>query len=326
MANQALSPLTRREFLERTALTIVAAGMFAGSLRRALAAAARPCRMTIDLVCGSIGVSANQAEAVELAARHGFQSVGADGAYLAGLSEARLADLKDRMKDRGLVFGAAGLPVEFRRDDASFKEGMNKLPRIADGLQRAGVTRVTTWLSPGHDQLTYRQNFQQHAERLREAARVLADRNLRLGLEYVGPKTSWSARRYPFIHTMAEMKELIAEIGTGNVGFLLDSWHWWHAGETAADILTLKAAEVVAVDLNDAPAGIPKDQQPDNHRELPCATGVIDVASFLNALNRIGFDGPVRAEPFNLALNQMDNDPACAAVAAALKKAFQLVT
>jgi sugar phosphate isomerase/epimerase len=46
---------------------------------------------------------------------------------------------------------------------------------------------------------------------------------LRLGLEYVGPKTSWSRGRFPFIQTMAEMKELIAEIECDNVGFTLDS-------------------------------------------------------------------------------------------------------
>ena len=33
----------------------------------------------------------------------------------------------------------------------------------------------------------------------------------------------------------------------------------------------------------------------DLSRELPCATGVIDLATFLGALVKIGYDGPVRA-------------------------------
>ena len=125
---------------------------------------------------------------------------------------------------------------------------------------------------------------------------------------------------------MAEMKDLIAEIDTGNVGFVLDSWHWWHADDAAADILSLKASDVIAVDLNDAPAGIPKDQQVDNRRELPCATGVIDLGAFLNALNQIGYDGPVRAEPFNQTVNKLSKDEACEAAAAAIKKAFALIS
>jgi sugar phosphate isomerase/epimerase len=215
--------------------------------------------------------------------------------------------------------------VDFRQDRVRFEEGMKKLPGIAAGLQRAGVSRVTTWLRPCDDHLTYLQNFRQHAARLRQVAEVLADGGVRLGLEYVAPKTSWASGRYPFIHTLAEMKDLVAEINLSNIGLVMDSWHWWHAGDTAADLLTLQGREVIAVDLNDAPAGMAKDQLVDNRRELPCATGIIDLDAFLNALNQIGYDGPVRAEPFNQAVNHMAKDEACAAAAAALKKAFALI-
>ncbi len=312
----------RREFI-----CAMAAGCLATTAAPAAWAAADPNRkMTIDLMCGAIGVSAKQPEAIELAARHGFESVGADPQYLASLSVDALAELKSTMKAKGLVFGAANLPVEFRQTEARLAEGLAALPAIAAGLQRAGVRRISTWLSPSDGRLTYVQNFRQHAERLRKVAIILKDHELRLGLEYVGPRTSWTRGRYPFIHTMAEMKDLIAEIGSGNVGFLLDSWHWYHAGDTATDVLSLKAEDVVAVDLNDAPAGVPKDEMMDNRRELPAATGVIDVSAFLNALNQIGYDGPVRSEPFNQVVNKMSKDDACAASAAALKKAFALLS
>ena len=34
---------------------------------------------------------------------------------------------------------------------------------------------------------------------------------------------------------MAEMKDLIAAINRPNVGFVLDSWHWYTAGEGEAE-------------------------------------------------------------------------------------------
>jgi sugar phosphate isomerase/epimerase len=320
-----MKTLTRRDFIRSAMAASVVATASRFTMSSAMAFDAKSRKMTIDLVCGAIGISANQTEAVELAARHGFESVGVDGAYLASLSDDQIAELKESMKGKHLAFGAAGLPVEFRRDQLRFKEGLNALPKVASGLQRAGLDRMSTWLMPCDDKLTYRQNFQQHVSRLKEVAQILKDHNIRFGLEYVGPKTLWASRRYPFVHTMAETKELIAEINTGNVGLQLDSWHWWNAGETANDILSLKGTEVIAVDLNDAPAGIPKDQQVDNHRELPCASGVIDVAAFLISLNQIGYDGPIRAEPFNEAVNKMSKDDACAAAAASLKKAFALL-
>ena len=135
----------------------------------------------------------------------------------------------------------------------------------------------------------------------------------------------WTHNRYPFIHDMAEMKELIAEIRKPNVGFLLDIWHWYTAGNTVRDVLTLKNHDVVAVHMSDAPAGIPVEQQIDNHRELPLATGVIDTSGFLNALNRVGYDGPAAAEPFNAALRALPADEALAKTADAMKKAFALI-
>lgn len=317
-----MNALTRRQFVTTTAQLACAMGLAGLSQVRAAPAQRR---MTICLNCGAIGVSANQKEAIRLAQQHGFESVEAYPEYLAGLDEQALQALLQEMKSHGLVFAAAGLPVEFRRDDLRFADGLKKLPRLAAGLQRAGVDRVGTWLTPCDNTRTYLEHFKLLARRLREVATVLKDHGQRFGLEYVGTKTSRERCRYPFIHTMAETKELIAEIGTGNVGFVLDSWHWWQADDTVEDLVSLKNADIVAVDLNDAPAGVAKEKQLDGQRELPAATGVIDLAAFLNALQQVGYDGPIRAEPFNKALNDLNNDEACAATAAAMKKAFALL-
>jgi sugar phosphate isomerase/epimerase len=202
---------------------------------------------------------------------------------------------------------------------------MQELPAVAQTLQRAGVTRLTTWLSPLHASLTYLQNFKQTAHRLREIAAVAEDHGLRFGLEYVGTKSLRMRETHQFIHTMAETKELIAEIGKPNVGFVLDTWHWWTADESADDVLTLTNEDVVSCDLNDAPQGIPKLEQQDGSRELPLSTGVIDVKPFLEALVKIGYDGPIRAEPFNKALNDMPDEDACAIVSEAMRKAFAML-
>jgi sugar phosphate isomerase/epimerase len=317
---QAVADIRRRQCL---------AGLVAGGLTAVLApnlgaqnAPAPRRRMTRDLVCGNLGVKATQREALDLAFRHGFESVWPDAAELGRLDSAARQDLLDEMKAKHLVFGAGFLPTDFRRDDDTFARGLGELPAFAEALERAGVRRVGTWLPPASDTLTYRQYFALHTRRLREVARILADHGLRLGLEYVAPRTAWASRRYPFLHTMAETRELIAEIGTGTVGLVLDSWHWYHAGDSAADIAALGNADVVAVDLNDAPAGVPKEQMVDSARELPLATGVIDVAPFLEALLAIGYDGPVRAEPFNAPLRQLPREEAVAATALAMKRAF----
>ena len=315
-------PLSRRDFLQAVgaaglaSVAQMASGSGTGGSGR---------KFTMDLVCGNLGVKADLPTAIALANQHGFESVAPDAGHLGRLSDGQLSELLGDLKSKGLAWGAAGLPVEFRNDDAAFRAGMGELPAFASALKRAGATRVGTWISPGHGRLPYVANFRQHARRLRDVAVVLGDHGLRLGLEYVGPKTAWTASRYPFIHTLAEMRELIAEIGRDGVGLVLDSWHWYTAGETAEDLRGLTGKDVVACDLNDAPRSVPLDQQRDGVRELPCATGVIDLKAFLATLAAIGYDGPVRAEPFNATVRTLPPDAAVAATARAMKRAFGLL-
>lgn len=284
-----------------------------------------PRKMTMCLTPGSIGVKANQWETIQYAHDYGYEAAQPYGEELAAMGEGRAAELNQRRKELKVAWGQAGLSVEFRKDEETFKKDLAGLPAVAAALQKAGATRVGTWISPNHDNLPYLTNLKQHARRLREVARVMADHDLRLGLEYVGPKTLWTARRYPFIHSMAEMRELHGEIDMNNVGFVLDTWHWYTAGETAADLKSLHNEQVVCIDLNDAPAGVPIDQQIDSKREIPMATGVIDTGAFLNALHSIGCDAPVRCEPFNAALRAKPKEEVLSIVADAMKKAFSLI-
>lgn len=295
----------------------------AGRVRAAASTASR--RFTMDLTPGAIGVQADQCATIRLAAKYGFESVAPNSGELAALDQKGRDQVSALMKEQKVVWGAAGLTVEFRKDEETFKNGLKELPKHAKALQQFGVTRVGTWLMPNHNELTYVQNFRQHARRLRECVKILNDHGLRFGMEYVGPKTLWAAARYSFVHSMAETKDLIDEIGQNNVGFVLDSWHWYTAHETVGDLRTLTNKDIIACDLNDAPKGLEIDQQLDQQRELPAATGVIDLKAFLGVLVEIGYDGPVRSEPFNAKLNAMDNDLACETTAAAMKKALQLV-
>ncbi len=308
--------MNRRTFVSSLVATAAASAL------SPFAAESGPSRkFTLSLSPGSIGVGGGQRDVIALAARFGFESVEPYGGELARLSAAENDALLAGLRDQKLVWGSAGLPVDFRGTDEKFEEGLKQLAAQAAALQRARASRVGTWLSPGHATLTYRQNFDLHRRRLRAVAGVLKDHGLRLGLEYVGTISMRTRARYTFIHTLAETRELIAEIGTGNVGVVLDSWHWWQAGDTEADLMALRSDEIVAADLNDAPAGVAKEQQQDGRRELPAATGVIPVAGFLKALMATGFDGPIRAEPFNKPLNDLDNDAACTATIAAMRKA-----
>ncbi len=268
---------------------------------------------------GAIGVHVDSLPAgLELAARHGFAGFHFSIAEAATLGAEAVAEAAARTQVR---LSAWGFPVEFRQDQARWEQGLAQLPGWAALAARLGATRTATWIMPGSDERTYDENFRFHVERLRPAAAILADHGVRLGLEYVGPLTSRAGSKYPFAHTMDQMLELCAAVGP-NVGLLLDSWHWYTAHEAVRHLRRLAPAQVVDVHLNDAPAGLAADEQLDLVRELPCATGVIDIAGFLGSLAAIGYDGPAMVEPFSEALRQLPAEQAVARTADALRLAW----
>ena len=71
--------------------------MLAGAAGLASRLFGRTQGMLIHLSCGAIGVKAYTPEAVEMAAKYGFDAIDADGKYLAGLSQGEMAELLDRM-------------------------------------------------------------------------------------------------------------------------------------------------------------------------------------------------------------------------------------
>jgi sugar phosphate isomerase/epimerase len=314
--------LTRRRFASAVGLGALA---FHPSSFSAVAPAPSEARKFYTVLSlGRIGFKGSFQQSVELAAKCGFEGVDPDPEYFSQLTDNELNRLLDDLKAKNLRLGAAGMPVDFRKDEQTFSEGLKDLPTKAKLLNRVGVSCISTWIVPFSDHLTYLQNFRTHAYRLRACAQVLQDNGLRLGLEYCGPRTLWRSGRQPFLHTLSEMRELLVAIGTENLAVQLDSYHWYTAEETGKDLLVLRGQDVSTVDLNDAPAGLSMDQLMDLSRELPAATGIIPVRDFLGALVKIGYEGPIAAEPFNAALRAMPIDQACATTAAAMKKAFNV--
>ena len=314
----------RRNFIKKTsAATALAFVPFTGLKSFSLK---KERKFKMGLNPGAIGVRLDQNQLLDKAAEHGFESIVAYSGTLAEWSDAQIDEFVGKMKSKNIVWGASGLPMDFRKDEATQRKGLTELPKHAEALQKAGVTRMSTWIMPTNADLTYLENMKQHGERLGEIAKILGHFDIKLGLEYVGPKTLMARDKYSFVHSLAECKELIAATGEPNVGVQLDSFHWFCAGETKADLLSLSKDDIVTVDLNDARAGLTADEQIDGKRELPMASGVIDMQSFMDALVEIGYDGPTRAEPFNQVLNDMDDEAALKATSEAMKKAFKLVS
>ena len=315
--------MSRRAFC-RSAIAAAAAIQFAGPSVEASQTKSRV-KFYKNLGTGHIGVRANQRQALEYAVKYGFDSITPSLGEFENKSASEISEWVATMKEKGIRYGSGGLPVEFRRDQDRFERDLSQLPKQARVLKQMGVTRTATWIMPGHRQLTYLQHFKQLERRFREIAKILNDNGISLGLEFVGPRTSRARNRFPFICTHPGMMELAEAIGTGNVGLLLDSWHWYTSHGTVDELLELASKDVIHVHVNDAPSGVDVDKQMDNRRQLPVTSGVIDMKGFINALVKIGYDGPVECEPFDQELRKMDDGPAMQKTVDSLDRIWALI-
>ena len=257
-------------------------------------------------------------EAIALARDAGFAGLAFDSRAAArAVDEHGLAAVQDQFTRAGVKPALWSLPIAWRDDD-QWEADLRELPRLAATARGLGATRTATHMPSGSDQRPFRENFDWHVARLRPIAEVLRDEGCRFGIEFIGPRTFRAAFRHEFIHTLDGVMELVAAIGTSNVGVLLDSWHLYTSGGTLADLERLTNDDVVVVHVNDAPTGIARDEQIDTVRTLPMETGVIDLVGFMRALREMGYDGPVMPEPFSQRINDLAaTDPDSAAREAA---------
>jgi len=177
-------PISRRAFCKSA--VVAAAGLhFAGTF--AASQTSSKVKFYKNLGNGHIGVKANQRQALDYAVKYGFEGITPSLGEFEKKSAAEIAEWAAMMKEKGIRYGSAGLPVEFRRDQERFRNDMAQFPKKAAVLKQMGVSRVATWILPGSNELTYLQNFEMHKTRFQEAAKVLGDNDIRLGLEFVGP-------------------------------------------------------------------------------------------------------------------------------------------
>ncbi|KPK65921.1 MAG: hypothetical protein AMK73_01535 [Planctomycetes bacterium SM23_32] len=261
---------------------------------------------------------------VELAARHGFGGVDFPAAEISSAQDAdRAADL---LAANGLRWGLFHLPCDFLQgDDVAFQEGLELVQEIASLAARAGCTRTYNHVWPGSNERQHEENWRWHVSRLRRLTDLLGPHGIRLGIEFIGPKTLRDSFRHPFVHTLPEAARLADAVGA-DVGIVMDTFHWYTSGGTLDDIrATLTGRRVVNVHVNDAVPGRSREEQLDLERQMPLTSGLVDAAGVLRVLDERGYEGPVICEPFQPSLDRlrsMEPDTAAHTVADCMRRLF----
>jgi sugar phosphate isomerase/epimerase len=254
-----------------------------------------------------------------LAQKYGFDAVNADRNFVREKGPLHAADL---MKQHTIQPAAFAFSAAFNAcySDAEFEQSLTIFEKDLAACREAGFTCCVGYVQPSSNRLPYYEHFALLSQRLKHIKPLLEAHNVRLGLEFIGPTTMRVRRKFDFIHTMDGLRSLIAAASAQNrVGFKLDALHWYTSGAGVLNIEKLSPEEVVYVEINDGLKGdYDRFTLPEFQRELPSATGTINLVGMLQKLDAMGFQGPVVVEPWNAPLREMSPEEAVKKVKLAL--------
>ena len=99
------------------------------------------------------------------------------------------------------------------------------------------------------------------------------------------------------INTIDDAIDIVQRSGHSDATVVIDPFHCWRGGGSAASISKLKANQIAISHFNDAPSMPPANTQHDSDRVLP-GDGAIDLRFYCDQLVSIGYDGYLSLELF----------------------------
>lgn len=262
-------------------------------------------------------------ERIIVARRFGFDSVDLPPQLPESMAEAEA--WREKVTAAGLVWGLFSMPTDALAGQEPFERAITQLPAMMPLIAATGCRDTYLHLWPGSDVRESPAQASWTKDRLRVLAAMLGEYGLRIGIEWIGPKTLRDRFKYPFVHRLDQLLELIDGVEP-EVGVVIDTFHWWTSGGTLDELRNLPAQRIVNVHVNDAVAGRARDEQLDGERAMPLSQGVIDAAAVLQTLAREGYRGPVICEPFMPAKKELGGlapHEAAARVAVVMEALFE---
>ena len=245
--------------------------------------------MLTGLSCEGLLPRTSLVELIMLAGENHFDAVDVPPALLRrSMSAMRIDDIRALLEEQNVRVGSFPTSACWIDDQKTFRDSLPGFMEDLHHYSALGCPVCHSFIMPSCEQ-DPAEWYQEAAERIRILANLLAQSGMKLALEYVGPMDMRRRRRNPFIWNSSQTLDWIDYIDRPNVGILLDSFHWFSAGETIQDIRKIPEELLFHVHVNDAPT----DDRSllEDGKRCYCGEGVIPLHRFFSALKSKGYQG-----------------------------------
>ena len=230
--------------------------------------------------------------------------IGADGADLSINFEGGSNPERLLHQDPKGIFSAAGLGVYsvsalYFHPDSDLSQPDKKAVRKAVDFTKqcvevavnAGCDRLL--VSPSlisvrhHPHISYEEDWKRARESLAEAAEYASQFGVMLMIEPI------NRYRVFLVHTLAEAKKMIDEIGKPNIKIVPDVYHMiMEETESVVTVLEKHSGDIACLHLGDTARTVP-------------GRGALDWNGIFSVLKKTGFDGPLSHEPIILYFDEL---------------------
>ena len=247
----------------------------------------------------ALGVFGRHGEMLEIALTHRFKGLEIDITEVIKRAEATtVAQACKYLASARIHIGGFELPIRWAADDKTFKEDLAANSLLLEITRTLQADRCYTTIRPTCDQRPFHENFQFHVDRLGQVGDWLADAGMKLAVNFLSAPADRADGGFEFIHQTDGILQLVSSIQQGNVGLMLDAWHWFVGGGDLERIRSLRGDQIVSVRLADIPAGADLATIKEEQRLMPGEGGTIDSVAILTTLEELGYDGPVAVAPY----------------------------
>lgn len=237
-----------------------------------------------------------------MAKKHGFDAI---ECLPSEILDYGIQNTIDIINQTGIKISSCMMP--FSPVDISEKEYEKKMIEFAEfvtAMGKTGVKLCTSFVRSSSDQYEFHDYYELHIKRWKPIAEMLRKYDIRLSLEFMGPKTSQKKKRYPFIRKADELLPLCRKIGN-NVGMTFDFWHWYSGSNDKTVFEKINGVDYIYyVHLNDACEGN-VDELLDKPRKLVGTSGVIDTCFLIGKLKEYNYQGYVLSESFDEKIKEL---------------------
>jgi len=202
-----------------------------------------------------------------------------------------VADLRNLLGEHGVqqlsINSIEHITFRSADDYSRIKDECEELSSIAEALECPYVVVVPGRLPqtpPGR-----REIVEESARVLEELGTIAEAHGVALGFEFLG-QTDCS------VQTLDLANEIVTRVDRGNVGLVIDSFHFYAGESTIESIGTVDPGKLFIFHINDA-EDLPRHQLQDAHRLLP-GLGILPLKQMLQAFRRIGYDRVASIEIF----------------------------